>query len=416
MTAGATRFAWLLDRAKLMRAADMLAVAAAISLPWSTSASSILIAIWIIVLLPALDLRSLRAAVATPAGLLPAALVAFAVVGMLWASSAWIDRFAALNGFLKLATIPLLIAQFRNSEKGLWVAGGFAASCTVLLVLSYLTYRWPALLWRSGSLPGVPGKDYIVQSAEFLLCAFGLGHAAISACRCGRKRVAAALGVLAFLFLANIVYIETGRTTLVVAPFLLVIVAVQRFHWKGVAAVLLCGVVVAGAGWLSSAGLRWRVFDLANQIRVYETNHLATSAGYRLVYWKKSLEFISTAPVIGHGTGSIESLFKAAAEGHTGVASAVTENPHNQTLMIAVQLGLLGTALLFAMWIAHLLLFRGPGLAAWIGLGAVVQNIIGSLFNSHLFDFTPGWIYVFAIGVLGAMALREPRADSATPP
>jgi O-antigen ligase len=28
------------------------------------------------------------------------------------------------------------------------------------------------------------------------------------------------------------------------------------------------------------------------------------------------------------------------------------------------------------------------------------------LFNSHLFDFTPGWMYVFGVGILGAMAMK----------
>jgi hypothetical protein len=40
-------------------------------------------------------------------------------------------------------------------------------------------------------------------------------------------------------------------------------------------------------------------------------------------------------------------------------------------------------------------------------LVAVVQNMVGSLFNSHLSDFTQGWLYVFAVGVLGGTALRQ---------
>jgi TRAP-type C4-dicarboxylate transport system permease small subunit len=58
------------------------------------------------------------------------------------------------------------------------------------------------------------------------------------------------------------------------------------------------------------------------------------------------------------------------------------------------------------MWIAHLMLFRAPGLTAWIGLMIVVQNIVGSLFNSHLFDFTQGWAYMWGVGVFGGMVLR----------
>ena len=63
------------------------------------------------------------------------------------------------------------------------------------------------------------------------------------------------------------------------------------------------------------------------------------------------------------------------------------------------------------MWIAHLLLFRGTGLAEWIGLVVVVQNIVGSLFNSHLFDFAQGWVYVLGVGVAGGMALKNRAAE-----
>jgi hypothetical protein len=51
-------------------------------------------------------------------------------------------------------------------------------------------------------------------------------------------------------------------------------------------------------------------------------------------------------------------------------------------------------------------MFRGSGLAEWIGLIVVVQNIVGSLFNSHLFDFTQGWFYVFGVGVAAGVVRR----------
>jgi len=36
----------------------------------------------------------------------------------------------------------------------------------------------------------------------------------------------------------------------------------------------------------------------------------------------------------------------------------------------------------------------------------VVQNIVGSLFNSHLFDFVQGWIYVVGVGVAGGIVSK----------
>jgi hypothetical protein len=80
---------------------------------------------------------------------------------------------------------------------------------------------------------------------------------------------------------------------------------------------------------------------------------------------------------------------------------------------VAVQWGVIGVIVLYAMWLVHLLLFRGDGLAAWVGLLVVVQNISTSLFNSHLFDFHEGWMYVLGVGVAGGMVLGAGR--DATP-
>ena len=94
----------------------------------------------------------------------------------------------------------------------------------------------------------------------------------------------------------------------------------------------------------------------------------------------------------------------------------VIGNPHNQTLNVAVQWGMAGVILLYAMWLYHLLLFRGEGLAAWIGLMVVVQNVFTSLFNSHLFDFHEGWMYVLGVGVAGGMVLgARPRQAGLDP-
>jgi hypothetical protein len=61
-------------------------------------------------------------------------------------------------------------------------------------------------------------------------------------------------------------------------------------------------------------------------------------------------------------------------------------------------------------------LFRGEGLVAWIGLMVVLQNMLSSLFNSHLFDFHEGWMYVIGVGVAGGMVLRARSAEAAAEP
>ena len=123
----------------------------------------------------------------------------------------------------------------------------------------------------------------------------------------------------------------------------------------------------------------------------------------------KILALFSEAPILGHGTGSIRGLFEEAAVDQSGAAAQVIGNPHNQTLNVAIQWGVIGIVVLYAMWLSHLLLFRREGLVAWIGLLVVVQNIFTSLFNSHLFDFHEGWMYMLGVGVAGGLLKQQRR-------
>ena len=108
----------MFDRERLAPFADGLAVALAVSLPWSTSATGILVVLWLIAVIPTLDVASLRRVLATPAGGIPVLLWLLALVGMLWAFDVSLaERWAGLKAFHKLLVIPLLIVQFQRSER-----------------------------------------------------------------------------------------------------------------------------------------------------------------------------------------------------------------------------------------------------------------------------------------------------------
>src|SRR5580704_9406834 len=404
-------------RPALARAADAAAAAVAASLPWSTSVTGILLVVWLGLMLPTLDAARVRREIMTAAGGLPLVLVALAALGMLWADS-WAavgmsERLAGLGGYLKLLCIPLLLAQFRASPRGTWVIFGFLGAAVALLVLSFGLTLIPDLPWR-GKTVGVPVKDYITQSGVFALCAFALFGAAAQAWRCRRPRTACALAFLAMAFIANIGFVETGRTTLAAIAVLVPLFGFRYFGWPGMAAAVVVGSVLAGGLWTTSPYLRERVTHAVEEVDLYRTEHAGTSAGLRLEFWRNSLAAVAKAPILGNGTGSIPEQLSSGMMRDPSGASFGTVNPHNELLVVTIQLGLVGAAALLSLWIAHLILFRGDGLVSWIGLVAVAENMVGSLFNSHLSDFTQGWIYVFAVGTLGGTALRQaasPRID-----
>jgi O-antigen ligase len=398
----------------LARLADGAAAAVAVSLPWSTSATSILVVVWLVCLLPTLDIAMLRREIMTPAGGSPLLLVALAALGMAWADVGISQRLEGAEGYLKLLFIPFLLAQFRSSTRGWWVIYGFVGAAVALLVLSWGLALIPGLPWR-GKWPGVPVKDYITQSGVFALCAFAMLGCATDAWQSLRRQRALAFVFLAGAFVANVAFVATGRTTLVIIAVLVPLFGLRKFGWRGMAAAGIVGCVLGGVLWMSSPYLRQRVTHAFEEVEQYRATHFESSAGLRLDFWRSAIDAIAKAPILGNGTGSIPEQLRSTVSPETGLASFGTVNPHNEILVVATQLGLVGTIALLAMWVTHLLLFRGVGLIAWIGTVAVVQNMAGSLFNSHLSDFTQGWIYVFAVGVVGGMALRQAAPQQAAP-
>jgi O-antigen ligase len=200
-------------------------------------------------------------------------------------------------------------------------------------------------------------------------------------------------------------FVVSARTALIYIPVLLILFA-MRYLSRGPAILLFVAAAgVATAVWFSSPYLQSRIYDAATGYDEYQQN-IVSPTSRRLEYWHKSLGFFADAPLFGHGTGSTKLLFERDATGESGLAAEVTRNPHNQTLNVAVQWGLSGVVILYAMWLCHLLLFRGTDLSAWIGLLVVAQNFVSSLLNSHLFDFVEGWIYVLGVGVAGGMSFR----------
>jgi O-antigen ligase len=223
-----------------------------------------------------------------------------------------------------------------------------------------------------------------------------------------RYAAAAACAALVLGFFANMAFVASARAALIYVPALLIVFAVMHLNRRATALLFAGLVVVAAMVWFTSSYLQTRIAAFSVEYQDYQQN-IPASTGRRLEYWQKSLGFFAEAPLFGHGTGSIEHLFEQAAVGHTGLAAEITRNPHNQTLNVAVQWGIVGVAVLYAMWLAHLLLFRGQGLANWIGLLVVVQNLVSSLFNAHLFDFVEGWMYVLGVGIAGGMSLGARR-------
>jgi O-antigen ligase len=392
-----------LNPIRLVALADYLAAAVVISLPWSTSATSILVPLWVLAVALTLDGISLRQLGSMPGAVFPVALVGLALLGMLWADVAWLERLYGVAPFLKLLVIPLLFIHFSRTGRGEMVLAAFFTSACALLVLSWLLALVPHFPWPAKD-HGVPVKDYIIQSGVFALCFFALLDRAIVMWGKSRAKSVFVVG-LALIFMGNIVFVALGRTSIVVIAVLFALLGLRHFERRALVAFVAAGAALAVVAWSTSPYLRFRVTHIIEEIDGSHAN-ADTSAGARIEFWKMSLKIVRDAPLLGHGTGSTRALLAQSAVAEPTAPTSAT-NPHNQILASAIPLGLFGVALLLAMWIAHFRMFLLPGHVAWIGISVVAQNVVGSLFNSHLFDFAQGWLYVFGVGIAGGIMLRK---------
>jgi O-antigen ligase len=398
------------DRALWTTMADVFAILTALSLPWSTSLPAIFVLLWLGAVAWVLDWQAYGRLLKLPICYLPLALVGLALVGTLWSEASWSARLHAVSPTLKFLVLPGLFYHFERSSRGMWVLAAFLASCALLMVMSWIVAYDPSLSLKGAQSDarGVFVKNYIDQSQEFALCAVALVYPFLRLARAGKFWPSLFVGLLVVCFIDTMAFIVASRSAIVTMPIMLA--AVALVHMRLRTTLILIGVMTALVGvlWMTTSDLRWGPKRLLRDYQLYKTQESVTSIGLRLEFWKKSLQFFSEAPVIGHGTGSLRPLFERATTDNSDAArSGIISNPHNQTLNIAVQWGTVGVILLYAMWLVHLLLFRGQGLVAWIGLLVVVQNMFTSLFNSHLFDFHEGWMYVLGVGVAGGMMLAS---------
>jgi O-antigen ligase len=215
------------------------------------------------------------------------------------------------------------------------------------------------------------------------------------------------VGILATLFLANIFIIYFSKTGVLVAAALAALFFARTNDWKRnlcVAASL--AVVVAGVVLLSS-NARLRISQIGTDIQAIESSSddakASISTASRMDFWRKAIEFIRQAPLLGHGAGSTKSLYAGTEADRPSPYGEAVPDPHNQFLAITIQTGLMGGALLILMWIVHFKAFLGDDLPCIFGQAIVLQNVLSSLFNSSISQVTQGTLYCLAIGLLAGL-------------
>lgn len=401
---------------RLLIARHYAAVVTAFMLPFTTSGQAIAVSVLAVLGLLTLDRDRFIATLRMPAAWLPVLLFAFLLVGVLWSMQPIGPALKWVGPYVKLLLIPLLMAMSITPKQAIQIGYGFLASCIVILAISYITMLWPGGPGLWFKTPGIPFKDNAVQSECFSLCAFGLAFAAVRGWRRGKSRRAILMIALALLFFANVFLIYISKTGMLVAGVLLALFLVQLNGWRRALLVGASAVVIAALSLWMSSGAQRRLAEIATDIQQASTGAQETlSTASRIDFWNKAAIFVKEAPLFGHGTGSIRPLYQSMEASHPSPYGEAVADPHNQFLHVTLQIGLVGGLVLLAMWAAHAQMFLGRDMASVLGLAVVVQNFLGSLFNSHISQVTQGMLYCLEVGILGSV-VRGAASQTASQP
>ncbi len=347
-------------------------------------------------------------------------LLAALTVSVSYSSVGTHEAWSWVGKYHKLLLLPLAVIAFDESswdEIARWSL--FITLCAVL-VLSTTNYlgitsigpahsaSQPGWVFKNRIAAGLLGALLFYQAADFALAA-----------RTTRSRIVFA--VIALLSLANVLVMLQGRTgQVIVILFALVIAA--RFAWQtrggsrvrpilyGSALLAAVAVLVVVACTVQGS----RVQEVVSEIQAYRHSDAKTSTGLRLEWYRKSVELVRARPLTGYGVGGLGAQFAEMTKGEKGAEGAMTLNPHNEYLLMAVQLGLPGVLLLVNLLVQvgrygmrlearsrHLLL-------AWLATFA-----IGSAANSLLIDFTEGHLFVLLSGILLGCGYRTTARKTA---
>lgn len=388
------------------KTARWAAVALGFSIPISVALDSMLAAVILLTWLLSFNYSEKLAVVrANPVVWLAIALFSFYLLGSTYSIGSHEDVLDGLGKAAKLMFIPLLITVFQDAGTRRHAWRGFMGAMLLTLALSYLL--WLGLLPKWEIVKGEAANPTIfkLHITHNLFMAFTAFVCAVQARYASTPRQRGIWAILALLATINVLFMVQGRTGHLVLLALLVYIGVAWLRWKGVAFTLAAiGMLAALTYALPSSTLHQRAALAYHEFSAAQPDVAATtrsSVGQRLEFYRNTLEIVQQHPLHGAGTGGFRQAY---ADQVRDTGRIATHNPHNEYLMVAAQLGLVGLLLLLALFAvqwrlaAQLPTMREQVLAR----GMLLSVIVASAVSSTLIDHAEGWFYVWMSGLLFA--------------
>jgi O-antigen ligase len=296
---------------------------------------------------------------------------------------------------LPFVFVPLFV-EHRVRERGLW-AFGVSMGLTLLVSLGLAAGWIPRTQWFHGHPANATVfKHQITHNILMAFAAFVFAEVAF------RRPVPwqrYGLGLLALGAVIDVFMLVQGRTGQAILSGLIVLWCQRHFGFRGVFAGVAAVGVLATLSYAVSPVFQKRVEKTVAEMeraQVEEVASARSSVGLRVEWYKRTAQLIAAHPLVGVGTGSFA---RAYADLVTEPAAVKPAHPHNQYLLTAAELGVVGAGLLLGLFGMLWWKFRsGRGLLyAELGQGVVIVLAVGCAFNSLLVDHTEGLFFAWMV-------------------
>ena len=403
---------------RIERIARQLLLLAAFSIPFSTALTNVFIGLTLIAFVAALLLEpSLARPLRTPAALLALALLALVVLGSTWSIAPPDELQDGLRKYTKLLVLPLALCLcLRAPGLPARILYSSLAGCAVLATSLYLVWLdsmptsslgW----WRVGDMDDPYAfRNHITIGIllSFAACAAFLLATHAQGMRARLALVGAGLYFGAPILMGNG---RTGYVGLFIGLFALYLLRGRVTLLRSVFVAAAMSLLFAGV-YMVSPNFKMRMDLLVAEV---SKNDATTPNGLRISFIKTGMQAVADRPLLGYGTGSFSEVYAPEAQRIWGASpdtARVRHQPHSEPLLLAVQLGLPGVALYFALLgaIGKAALARRDMLADALALLLAIYGLT-SLFNSLLWDPTEAYWFLLLAGSLYAHCVQ--RRDAA---
>ena len=344
-----------------------------------------------------------------PIAILAILMFGLLAIGTLYSSAPDSESFKYLWRYKKLILIPLLIPFFQESHFR-YLAIRFFSLAVFLTVLASWSEFFQLTHLSDPAYGDFTGDSvFVMHITQGYLFAMLVALSLSLFFATKNLYAKAAWLIIAAITTADICLVmwgKTGKATLIILVIWGCWEWLNAQNWRFITksiiqVICVCSVLGGTAIAAKNPALSFGVIQA--ELEHSDKTGDITSQGLRKQFAKTGVLIFLKSPWVGHGTGSIvteQALF--AKEANTPVGQVITVNLHNEYLMQAAQVGILGVALFIA-WIAITWFYSLSSVLAWEGIalrGVTVVFASGCLFNSYLWDHIEGYTFILLLTTL----------------